>query len=52
MFEGARGIMIGTAEGSGTVEKTGKEDDLTLPEGLLKCLTGFMKIPIKEETAE
>ncbi len=52
MFEGARGIMVGTAEGSGTVEKTGKEDNLTLPEGLLKCLTGFMKIPIKEEAAE
>lgn len=49
-FEGARGILVGTAEGAGTVEKVG--DDLTLPEGLLKCMTGFMKIPIKQEETE
>lgn len=45
-YEGARGIMIGTAEGSGSVANVG--DDLTLPEGLLKCLDGYIKIPIKE----
>jgi len=46
-YEGARGIMIGTAEGSGEVKKL--SDDLILPEGLLKCLTGYIKIPIKKD---
>lgn len=46
-FEGARGLMIGTAEGSGTIETVG--GDLDLPEGLLKCLSGFIKVPVKPE---
>lgn len=44
--------MIGTAESSGTVEKTGKDDNLALPEGLLKCMSCFMKVPIKEPVEE
>lgn len=46
-YEGARGVMIGTAEGSGQVKEVAEE--LTLPEGLLKCLDGYIKIPIKEQ---
>ncbi|HHU22709.1 MAG TPA: hypothetical protein GXZ52_04730 [Clostridiales bacterium] len=45
-YEGARGVMMGTAEGSGEVKKL--SDNLSLPEGLLKCLTGYIKIPIKD----
>lgn len=44
-YEGARGVMIGTAEGSGDYKEVA--EDLTLPAGLLKCLDGYIKIPIK-----
>lgn len=44
-YEGARGLMLGTAEGSGDYKEVAEE--LTLPEGLLKCLEGYIKIPIK-----
>lgn len=45
-FEGARGVMIGTAEGAGGVVSVA--EDQTLPDALLKCLSGYMKVPVKE----
>ncbi len=45
-YEGAIGIMTGTAEGGGEVKTL--DNGLTLPEGLLKVLSGYIKIPIKK----
>ena len=46
-YEGARGLMLGTAEGSGETKDI-DGDGFILPEGLLKCLDGYIKIPVKE----
>lgn len=45
-YEGAVGLLLGTTEGSGKIKTL--DNGLTLPEGLLKCLNGYIKIPIKE----
>ena len=50
-YEGARGVLVGTAEGSGSVKVIDSDkvpEGYQLPEGLLKCLEGYIKIPIKE----
>lgn len=44
-YEGARGLMIGTAEGSGWSKVCNEETGQTLPQALLKCLEGYIKIP-------
>lgn len=44
-YEGAFGIMTGTAEGGGRTREV--NDWLNLPEGLLKVMSGYIKIPIK-----
>jgi len=44
-YEGARGIMLGTAEGSGWSKVCNEEIGQTLPQALLKCLEGYIKIP-------
>lgn len=50
-YEGARGLMLGTAEGSGEVRVVESDKipaDYKLPEGLLKCLEGYIKIPAQD----
>lgn len=44
-YEGARGLMLGTAEGSGWSKVCNEEIGQTLPQALLKCLDGYIKIP-------
>lgn len=44
-YKGATGIMIGTAEGSGWSKVIDEETGQTLPQALLKCLEGYIKIP-------
>ena len=44
-YKGARGLMIGTAEGSGDSKVVDEETGQTLPQALLKCLEGYIKIP-------
>ena len=44
-YKGARGLMIGTAEGSGESHVVDTESGQTLPQALLKCLEGYIKIP-------
>lgn len=44
-YVGARGLMIGTAEGSGDSIVVDQETGQTLPKALLKCLEGYIKIP-------
>ena len=44
-YEGARGLMIGTAEGSGWSKVCNEETGQTLPQALLKCLEGYIRIP-------
>ncbi len=45
-YEGARGLLMGTAEGSGETQQL--KPDFFLPEGLLKLMEGYIKIPVKE----
>ena len=50
-FEGARGLMIGTAEGGGEGKVCGKwpdGSDLELPETIMKDLSGYIRIPEKD----
>ena len=50
-FEGARGLMIGTAEGGGPTKVCGKwpdGSDLELPETIMKDLQGYIRIPAKD----
>ncbi len=50
-YEGARGLMIGTAEGAGTGKVCGKwpdGSDLELPETIMKDLQGYIRIPEKD----
>lgn len=42
-YEGAFGIMTGTAEGGGRLKEV---KGMTLPEALLKVLSGYIKLPI------
>lgn len=44
-YEGIRGLMMGTAEGSGDSKLMDEEMGMTLPRCLLKCLEGYVKIP-------
>ena len=44
-YKGATGLMIGTAEGSGQSKLVNEEIQQTLPQALLKCLEGYIKIP-------
>ena len=44
-YEGAVGILSGTAEGSGDAKEV--KPGFFLPEGLLKLLSGYIKIPVK-----
>ena len=44
-YEGIRGLMLGTAEGSGDSKLMDEEMGMTLPKCLLKCLEGYAKIP-------
>ena len=44
-YKGARGLMMGTAEGSGWSKVCDEETGQTLPQALLKCLEGYIKIP-------
>ncbi len=44
-YEGARGLMIGTAEGSGWSKVCNEETGQTLPQALLKMLEGYIRIP-------
>ena len=49
-YEGARGLMIGTAEGAGPGKVCGKwpdGKDLELPETIMKDLQGYIRIPPK-----
>lgn len=46
-YEGATGILLGTAEGSGKAEH--ERPGGHVPECLLKMMSGFMKIPLKED---
>ena len=49
-YEGARGLMIGTAEGAGAGKVCGKwpdGSDLELPETIMKDLQGYIRIPPK-----
>ena len=48
-YKGARGIMIGTAEGSGKSKVVDKESGQTLPQALLKCLEGYIRIPTEDK---
>ena len=45
-YEGAGGLLMGTAEGSGDAKNV--MEDYCVPEGLLKLLEGYIKIPVKE----
>jgi hypothetical protein len=45
-YEGAVGLMIGTAEGGG--ESHVVAEGHTLPDSIMKLLTGYIKLPIKE----
>lgn len=45
-YEGARGLLMGTTEGSGSAQNV--REDWCIPEGLLKLLHGYIKIPVKE----
>jgi hypothetical protein len=45
-YEGAVGIMTGTAEGGG--ESHTVAEDRTLPDSIVKILSGYMRLPIKE----
>ena len=50
-YEGARGLMIGTAEGAGAGKVCGKwpdGSDLELPETIMKDLQGYIRIPEKD----
>lgn len=47
-YEGIRGLMIGTAEGSGDSVVVDQESGQTLPKALLKCLEGYVKIPMEK----
>ncbi len=50
-YEGARGLMIGTAEGAGTGKVCGKwpdGKDLELPETIMKDLQGYIRFPEKD----
>ena len=50
-YEGARGLMIGTAEGAGEGKVCGKwpdGKDLELPETIMKDLSGYIRIPEKD----
>ena len=50
-YEGARGLMIGTAEGAGSGKVCGKwpdGKDLELPETIMKDLQGYIRIPNKD----
>ena len=50
-YEGARGLMIGTAEGGGKTQVVGKMpdgSDLELPETIMKDLDGYIRIDTKE----
>lgn len=44
-YEGAFGLMMGTAEGSGELGKA--PDGSMLPEALIKDLSGYIKIPVE-----
>ena len=44
-YEGARGLLMGTAEGSGGAKEL--RPGFFLPEGLLKLMEGYIKIPKK-----
>lgn len=44
-YKGARGLMIGTAEGSGWSKVCNEETGQTLPQALLKCLEGYIRVP-------
>lgn len=51
-YEGARGIMVGTAEGGGDTKIVGKMPDgspLELPATIMKDLAGYIRIHEKEE---
>ena len=51
-YEGARGIMIGTAEGAGEGKVVGEMPDgspLELPATIMKDLSGYIRIAEKEE---
>lgn len=46
-YEGARGLLIGTAEGGGVTKVCGKMmdgSDLELPETIMKDLSGYIRI--------
>jgi hypothetical protein len=45
-YAGARGMLMGTAEGSGDAKEL--KPGFFLPEGLLKLLEGYLKIPVQE----
>lgn len=45
-YEGATGLMIGTGEGGGNSRKI--DDELTLPEVLIKSMSGYIKIPVRD----
>lgn len=45
-YEGATGILMGTAEGSGGAKEV--KEGFFLPEGLFKLLSGYIKIPVKD----
>lgn len=44
-YSGARGIMIGTAEGAGEIRQIDEEE--SLPEVLIKDLQGYLKVPME-----
>ena len=49
-YEGARGVMVGTAEGGGATKVVGEMPDgspLELPETIMKDLSGYIRIPEK-----
>ena len=51
-YEGARGLMIGTAEGGGETKVVGQMpdgSDLELPATIMKDLSGYIRIPPKAE---
>lgn len=50
-YEGARGLLIGTAEGGGVTKVCGKMpdgSDLELPETIMKDLSGYIRLPEAE----
>ena len=49
-YEGAVGLMIGTAEGGG--EMHGVDEGITLPDSIVKILSGYMRIPIADSEEE